>query len=80
MSTPIDDGGPAFPAQDWQAKGNHHPGMSLRDYAIIHFTAAILASPGSYSPDGTWRDENETALEIGTNIADDFIAEREEAK
>jgi len=32
MNNQINDGGPAFPAQDWQAKGNHHPGMTLRDY------------------------------------------------
>lgn len=32
MSTQIDDGGTAFPAQDWQAKDNHHPGMTLRDW------------------------------------------------
>ena len=38
MNQPINDGGPAFPAQDWQAKGNHHPGMTLRDY----FAAAAL--------------------------------------
>lgn len=38
MSNQINDGGPAFPAQDWQAKGNHHPGMTLRDY----FAAAAL--------------------------------------
>lgn len=38
MSNQINDGGPAFPARDWQAKGNHHPGMTLRDY----FAAAAL--------------------------------------
>jgi hypothetical protein len=27
------DGGAAFPNQDWQAVGNTHPGMTLRDIA-----------------------------------------------
>ena len=49
MSTPIDDGDPA-------------DSMSVRDYAVIHFTAAILANPASYDKDGIWRDEHHSAL------------------
>jgi len=67
MSTPIDDGDPA-------------DSMSVRDYAVIHFTAAILANPASYDKDGIWRDEHHSALETATEIADDFIAARKETK
>ena len=40
----INDGGPAFSAQDWQAKGNHHPGMTLRDYFAAAALQGLLAS------------------------------------
>ena len=39
------DGGPAFPAQDWQAKGNHHPGMSVRDWFAGQALAGLMAHP-----------------------------------
>jgi hypothetical protein len=47
-------GGPAFPrsgVKDGYGKvvGDTH-GMSLRDYAIIQFTAAMLANPQPYEP------------------------------
>ena len=62
MNNQINDGGPAFPAQDWQAKGNHHPGMTLRDYFAAAETlddledlnmagAVALAGP---KPEGNW--------------------------
>jgi len=47
MSNQINDGGPAFPAQDWQAKGNHHPGMTLRDWfagQALGWVAALLVA------------------------------------
>jgi len=50
MSAPIDDGGPAFPqgspemCMEGQSVGETQ-GMSIRDYAEIHFIAALIASP-----------------------------------
>ena len=44
MESNKDDGGPAFPAKDWQAKGNHHPGMSLRNYIAIEAMQGDWAS------------------------------------
>ena len=49
MSAPIDDGGPAFarssgPPQK-EINTAAHIGMSLRDYAEIHFISALIASP-----------------------------------
>lgn len=46
------DGGPAFPAQDWQAKGNHHPGMSLRDWFAGQETLADFDNPDATMPRG----------------------------
>ena len=45
----INDGGPAFPAQDWKAKGNHHPGMTLRDYFAAAALQGLLADGGGSS-------------------------------
>jgi hypothetical protein len=57
MNQPINDGGPAFPAQDWQAKGNHHPGMTLRDY----FAAAALQGILSNTEAGKAWNESDVA-------------------
>ena len=44
-----DDGGPAFPSHGTMGEVVHE-GMSVRQYAIIQFIAALLASPPtSYS-------------------------------
>lgn len=45
--TKIDDGGPAFPCdvQVEDNSGSHyeeHYGLTIRDYAIIHFMAALM--------------------------------------
>jgi hypothetical protein len=44
-SAPIEDGGPAFPTQDWQAVGNTHPGMTLRDWFAGQALAGFAANP-----------------------------------
>ena len=48
-----DDGGPAYPGQPRGPEGEFvdalQPGMTLRDYAEIHFTAAWLVVLGEKS-------------------------------
>jgi hypothetical protein len=52
-SAPIEDGGPAFPTQDWQAVGNTHPGMTLRDWfagqALAHIPELLDAHDANKS-------------------------------
>ena len=52
MESNKDDGGPAFPAKDWQAKGNHHPGMSLRNYIAIRAMQGDWAAQSEFT--GEW--------------------------
>ena len=47
------DGGPAFPVPN-DANVNGQEGMSIRDYAIVHFAAALL--PGFYTRGEKWVD------------------------
>lgn len=45
MSTPTNDGGPAFPLQDWDEcihARRFETGMSLRDYFAAHAMAAYI--------------------------------------
>lgn len=84
MSFPANSGGAAFPGESVEKAGLHstrrvvHSGMSLRDYAVIQFTAAMIAHPRPYRP----RDEDSDlhwheaiALEAG-DLADAMIAAR----
>lgn len=73
MSNQINDGGPAFPAQDWQAKGNHHPGMTLRDYFAAAALQGLIASRGSMSTRFLAEDDASYVYEI----ADAMIRARE---
>jgi len=52
MTQTPDNGGPAFPVPNDQYPGFN--GMTLRDYAVIKYTAAMLAHPTRYRP----RDED----------------------
>lgn len=72
------DGGPAFPKPDSMTTNriedpqwNIHSasGMSLRDYAIVHFTAALL--PDFYTRGEKWVDN------IAREQADAMLTERE---
>jgi len=86
MSVP-NKNAPAFPVATVFNPNNGEPtntghywegnGMTLRDYAAIKFTAAIIANPASYDKDGNWLHEHQTAAELGLALADDFLAERE---
>lgn len=67
------NGGPAFPAQDWQAKGNHHPGMSLRDWFAGQALAGFAANPGLITPAGDFQRSNFAAA---YKFADAMLAER----
>jgi hypothetical protein len=45
--TKIDDGGPAFPCETYGLRNGKETtiptnGMTLRDYAIVHFIAALM--------------------------------------
>lgn len=51
MSTPINDGGPAFPVPQYR---NTLPGMSLRDWFAGQALAGIMANA-----DNGWADHNE---------------------
>lgn len=44
MSTPINDGGPAFPSYDFNTL-QPLPGMSLRDYFAAKALCGLLANP-----------------------------------
>ena len=65
----INDGGPAFPWEDMkdtQGCSRPHHGMSLRDYAIVHFMAAEIACNGMEGNDpqltATMAEENADAM------------------
>jgi len=47
MSTPIDDGGPAFPAYNDADKEYHYcrPGMSLRDWSCVQLRVPATGKP-----------------------------------
>jgi hypothetical protein len=80
MSSPINDGGPAFP-HDIQELGNAHrtaqPGMTLRDWFAGQALAGWLASYGESAchpvSDGAQADSAAHAYEM----ADAMIAARE---
>jgi hypothetical protein len=72
------DGGPAYPLQPASMPEMHYLGMSLRDYAVIQYTAAMLAHSTRYKP----RDEDKdahwhTAIAREANdLVDAMLAER----
>ena len=67
MSTPINDGGPAFPVPQYQ---NTLPGMSLRDWFAGQALAGITANA-----DNGWADHNELS-NIAFIYADAMLAAR----
>ena len=73
MSTPINDGGPAFPtvARDgnWQP---HHDGLSLRDYFAGQVLVGALADP-------TCQPSPIELAKIAYRGADAMLAARKEA-
>ncbi len=51
MSTPINDGGPAFPREDYQtADAGGQEGMTLRDYFAGQALMGLIASTRYTSP------------------------------
>jgi hypothetical protein len=64
MSEPINDGGPAFPDDRWQA------GMTLRDYFAAAALQGLLADNGG---GGSWDSDAKNAYEA----ADAMIRARE---
>ena len=58
------DGGPAFPAKDWQVKGNHHPGMSLRNYIAIR------------AMQGDWAAQSESTGEWANSTSEEYLLNR----
>jgi hypothetical protein len=80
MSTPINDGGPAFPVPGYQTSDGgvilHHegsPGMALRDYFAARALQGLLANPDF---EGT---QEGFAIE-SYRLADLMIAERAKTK
>lgn len=57
----INDGGPAFPIPDLTYPNGQiqygTPGMSLRDYAVIHFTSAWITSLSTRREEKGYTDE-----------------------
>lgn len=82
MSTPTDNGGPAFPhpaTRDLNGEIIFHgsTGMSLRDYAEIHFISALIASPRD--PIGADRQITaETFIHLGKGAAERWLKARQE--
>ena len=66
--TKINDGGPAFPREDFH---NGVPGMSLRDWFAGQAMAGWLAS---FGPDDGYRSAG--IAEFAYEIADDMLAAR----
>jgi hypothetical protein len=48
MTGKIDDGGPAYPREDYQGGGSGQTGMSLRDWFAGHALAGMMSHTGSY--------------------------------
>lgn len=74
MSTPIDDGGPAFPNKD--ELGNMVPGMTLRDWFAGQALTGLTPTDG-YTPDH--KDTQPMIMDLAVNayqIADAMIAAR----
>ena len=74
----IDDGGTAFPTtkplEHW---GDPNRGMSLRDFAEVHFIAALIASPRS--PAGAGEEISaEEYIQLGKITARIWLAARKE--
>ena len=75
MSTPINDGGPAFPVQlaDKVSYANQ-PGMTLRDYFAAAALQGLLACPNCEA--AFW----ESFVGQSYQLADAMIAERAKTK
>ena len=69
MSTPIKNGGSAFPLYLPQDEGNIRDGMTLRDY----FAGQALNAIAARNTDRTYRDDADEAY----SFADAMIAARE---
>ena len=69
MSTPINDGGSAFPLYLPQDEGNIRDGMTLRDW----FAGQALNAIAARNTDRTYRDDADEAY----SFADAMIAARE---
>jgi len=85
------DGGSAFPSEQGETSEGlwnqtYDPGMSLRDYALVHLTAAwVTALGGPHNADDYVVRESIRLGEIQSDIviaiqADTIIAKREEAE
>jgi hypothetical protein len=74
---PIDDGGPAFPITTaaWE---RGHTGMSLRDYAEIHFISALIASPRALISAGIHGVTSNDYINAGKLVAKVWLAARKE--
>jgi len=55
MTTPIDNGGPAFPVNEANQEAYCSEGMTLRDYFAAKAMHALLREASS--PDGNWHIE-----------------------
>ena len=72
----VNNGGPAFPVQsaaEWQAHG-----MTLRDYAEIHFASAWAIALGTSDMADSRESRTAEANRLGRIQADEFIAARDE--
>jgi len=84
MSTPTDDGGPFHPCTQ-QVRRNGEvididdiPGASLRDFAEVHFIAALIASPRPPAGAEGYGVSAGDLVRNGRAIAAEWIASRKE--
>jgi hypothetical protein len=76
----INVGGQAFPSAEHNHDGSHYidrEGMSLRDFAEIHFAAAWAIALGSQNLSDSREARTAEANRLGRIQADEFISMRE---
>lgn len=85
MSKPIDDGGPAFPA-NFLSMGNENYGASLRDYFAGQALAGLLASKDAMESllkemdSGEYKTLGEVIGKWTYGYADSLLKERNKSK
>lgn len=78
MSTPINDGGPAFPISEHGLQG--YNGMSLRDWFAGLAMQAIIAKHPAEVVAGSMNEIDAPTAKGAYEYADAMIAERKEAE
>lgn len=77
MSSPRDDGGPAFPATEANGLNSGMPGMTLRDYIAVEAMKPILENVFAIARMGADASElSDTACRHAYQVADEMLEAR----